>query len=99
MSSGRFGILGRVAMSAKAGCRGPIARREFLKIGVLGLGGLSLADRLRLQAQAGVNSSSTNDTAVIFVWLPGGPPHLDMYDMKPLAPSDYRGEFRPISDR
>jgi len=36
------------------------------------------------------------DTSVIFVWLPGGPPHMETYDMKPDAPIDYRGEFNPI---
>jgi hypothetical protein len=36
------------------------------------------------------------DTSVIFIWLPGGPPHMETYDMKPDAPADYRGEFGPI---
>jgi hypothetical protein len=39
---------------------------------------------------------TTNDPAVIFIWLPGGPPHLETFDMKPDAPADYRGEFNPI---
>jgi hypothetical protein len=41
-------------------------------------------------------SKSTNDPAVIFIWLPGGPPHQETFDLKPDAPSEYRGEFRPI---
>lgn len=48
-------------------------------------------------AQAAAAGSAEPDTSVIFVWLPGGPPHMDMYDMKPNAPSEYRGAFRPIS--
>lgn len=62
---------------------------------MLGLGGLSMADALRLRAEAG-QSGSQLETSVIFVWLPGGPPHMEMYDMKPDAPLEYRGEFHPI---
>jgi hypothetical protein len=67
-------------------------RRSFLKVGFLGLAGLTLADHLRLQAQG----QPTRDTAVILLWLGGGPSHLDMYDLKPSAPAEFRGEFRPI---
>jgi len=77
-------------------CSGPVSRRWFLRAGTLGLTGLSMADVFRLQAvQAGKNSAP--DTAVIYVWLAGGPPHMDTYDMKPNAPEDYRGPFRPIN--
>lgn len=76
-------------------CPGPVSRREFLRVGALGLGGITLADLLRLRAEAN-ETSRENDTSIIFVWLPGGPPHMEMYDMKPDAPADYRGEFRPI---
>jgi len=77
-------------------CAGPISRRSFLEYGTLGLGGLSIADLLRYKAHAGANQPD-NDTSVIFIWLPGGPPHMEMYDLKPEAPSDYRGIMRPIS--
>lgn len=77
-------------------CPGPYSRRSFLKIGTLGLGGLALGDFLRLRAQANPALQSQPDTSVIFIWLPGGPPHMEMYDMKPEAPLDYRGEFNPI---
>lgn len=78
-------------------CRGPASRREFLAAGVLGVGGLTLPELFRLQAMAEeAGRPITSDTSVIFVWLPGGPPHLDMYDMKPDASSDYRGAFKPI---
>ena len=76
-------------------CPGPITRRTALKFGALGLGGLTLGDIFRLQAQAGT-IAARDDRSVIFVWLPGGPPHMEMYDLKPDAPSEYRGEFRPI---
>lgn len=81
-------------------CAGPVARREFLRLGLLGLGGLSLPQFLQLRAlQAGPAESVPSGKdypAVIFVWLPGGPPHMEMYDLKPDAPGEYRGEFAPI---
>lgn len=84
-------------------CPGPVHRREFLAAGMLGLGGLTMADLLRIKAaQAapsgtqGTAADDRQDTSVIFVWLPGGPPHMDMYDLKPNAPSDYRGIYQPI---
>jgi hypothetical protein len=70
-----------------------VDRRDFLKVGALGLGGLSLADILRLRAQAG---TAQRPRAVIMVCLAGGPSHIDMYDLKPDAPVEYRGEFSPI---
>ncbi len=69
------------------------SRREFLKIGGLALGGLALSDILALEARAGVRSSHK---AIIMIYLPGGPSHQDMFDMKPDAPSDIRGEFKPM---
>lgn len=74
-------------------------RRTFLKVGTLGATGtasLSLADLLRMQACAGETSKPKRNKSVILVWLAGGPSHLDMYDLKPQAPSEIRGEFRPI---
>lgn len=82
-------------MQKPTSCPGPLSRRTFLQVGTLGLSGLSLADWLRLQAQAGEDAAAP-ETSVIFIWLPGGPPHMEMYDMKPEAPSDYRGDFNPI---
>jgi hypothetical protein len=71
-------------------------RRSFLQAGMIGLGGLGLSDLLRLRAQATPAGSAPPDTSVILVWLPGGMSHIDTYDMKPNAPVEYRGEFRPI---
>src|SRR4249919_2360459 len=70
-----------------------ISRRNFLKIGALGLGGLALPQLLQAEARAGLRKSHK---AVIMIYLPGGPPHQDMFDLKLDAPSEIRGEFRPI---
>jgi uncharacterized protein (DUF1501 family) len=72
-----------------------ISRRAFLRVGALSVGGLSLADLLRLKAQ-GAQQAKTSHKAVIMVYLCGAPSHIDMYDMKPEAPAEYRGEFKPI---
>jgi hypothetical protein len=72
-----------------------LSRRDFLGVGALGLGGLTLADVLRLRACAGERASSS-PRAVIMVCLAGGPSHIDTYDMKPAAASECRGDFRPI---
>lgn len=77
-------------------CNGP-SRRSFLQLGTLALGGLGLSDLLRLRASAQeAGAPSAADTSVIFVWLPGGPGHMETYDMKPNAPVEYRGLFSPI---
>src|SRR5436309_5399830 len=73
-----------------------LTRRHFLTAGALGFGGLTLADLLRAEAMAGIRSSSK---AVINIHLDGGPPHMDMIDLKPDAPVEIRGEFRPIATR
>ncbi|MBV9125847.1 MAG: DUF1501 domain-containing protein [Planctomycetes bacterium] len=67
-------------------------RRSFLKVGVLGTAGLSLADLLRLESQA-ASSGSGRQPSVIILWMRGGPSHIDMWDPKPDAPAEYRGEF------
>src|SRR3989449_2822675 len=73
-----------------------LSRREVLTAGALGLGGLTLADLLRAEAAAGIRSSAK---AVINIHLDGGPPHLDMIDLKPNAPVEIRGEFKPIATK
>jgi hypothetical protein len=75
-------------------CRG-LSRRDVLRVGALTLGGLSLPDLLRLQAQAG--SGAPRPKSVIMIWLRGGASHIDSYDMKPDAPGEVRGEFQPIA--
>ncbi|MEW6159797.1 MAG: DUF1501 domain-containing protein [Verrucomicrobiota bacterium] len=71
-----------------------ISRRNFLKIGALGLGGLSLPQLLQAESQSGIRRSHK---AVIMIFLPGGPSHQDMFDLKMDAPREIRGEFKPIS--
>lgn len=71
-----------------------ISRRNCLRIGGLALGGLTLPEILRAQA---ANGSRNSAKGVIMVLLPGGPSHLDMFDLKPQAPAEIRGEFRPIA--
>jgi hypothetical protein len=74
-----------------------VNRRSFLKIGALGAG-MTLADMLRARAHAqATGQPAPSNKAAIMIYLPGGPSHMDMYDMKPDAPVEYRGEFRPIS--
>jgi hypothetical protein len=70
-----------------------ISRRNFLKIGALGLGGLTLPQLLQAEAHSGIRRSHK---AIIMIFLPGGPSHQDMFDLKMDAPSEIRGEFRPI---
>jgi hypothetical protein len=82
-------------MNSNFPCPGPMTRRRFLGAGAYGIGALGMADLFRLQAQANPVPSN-EETAVILCWLPGGAPHMEMYDLKPDAPAEYRGEFRPI---
>jgi len=67
-------------------------RRSFVKAGILGSSGLALADLLRHEARAN-NRSATRRPSVIILWMRGGPSHIDMWDPKPDAPAEYRGEF------
>jgi len=77
-------------------CPGPlrISRREVLQVGGIGLLGLTLPRLLRARSQAGHRATAD---ACILVFLNGGPSHLDMWDMKPAAPVEIRGPFRPVS--
>ena len=70
-------------------------RRSFLKIGAFGAG-LTLADMLRAKAMGSASPATSTNKSAIMIYLPGGPSHMDMYDLKPEAPMEYRGEFRPI---
>src|SRR5437016_6809821 len=72
-----------------------MSRRDFLRVGALGLGGLTMADLLRLKAQGAI-SPAAGHKAVIMIFLYGGPSHIDLYDLKPDAPPEIRGEFKPI---
>ena len=73
-----------------------VTRRNFLRIGALGLGGVALPQLLQAEAQSGFRSSHK---AIIMIYLPGGPPHQDTFDLKMDAPIEIRGEFKPIPTR
>lgn len=70
-----------------------IDRRNFMRIGGLAMGGLALPQLLEAESLGRARSNKS----LIMIFLSGGPPHQDMYDLKPDAPEDIRGEFRPIS--
>ena len=82
---------------APAGASSPfcdgISRRNFIKIGALGTSGLSLSNLLALENAAGIRNSHK---AVILIYLVGGPPHQDMFDLKPNAPREVAGPHKPI---
>lgn len=72
-------------------CNG-VSRREFLRIGALGLGGITLSQLLAAESQAGTRQQHKS---VIMIYLVGGPPHQDLWDLKPDAPSEIAGPMRP----
>src|SRR5436305_659216 len=72
-----------------------MSRRSFLALGVAGMASVGLPRLLKARA----DSPGARDTAVILIWLDGGPGHMDTYDMKPDAPDEYRGIWKPIRTR
>src|SRR4051812_23257953 len=72
------------------------SRRGFLSAGAFGASGLSLAQLLQSEGRASESMQKTRLPSVIVLWMRGGPSHLDTWDLKPGAPAEYRGEFRPI---
>ncbi|MFO0879265.1 MAG: DUF1501 domain-containing protein [Gemmataceae bacterium] len=88
--------------STNRSCDG-VSRRGFLKIGSLGVGAgaLTLADLFRLESQGGATPGNTSarHKSVIMVYLGGGPPHQDMWEIKTEAPSEIRGPFKPIATK
>ena len=78
--------------SARRYCDG-INRRSFLQLGVAGMAASACRELLRAKA---LSPTSSKNTSVILIWLDGGPGHMDMYDMKPDAPAEYRGIWQPI---
>src|SRR4051812_22800507 len=73
-----------------------LSRRSFLRVGAFGAG-LTLADVLRLRADPGQSRSGRQARSAIMISLGGGPSHIDTYDLKPDAPAEFRGEFKPIA--
>jgi hypothetical protein len=84
-------------LGAASAAGGVLTRRVLLRVGVLGMAGLTLPDLLRLRAAAAHQGQRPKETAVIQVFLEGGPSHIDTLDPKPEAPAEFRGEFRPIA--
>jgi uncharacterized protein (DUF1501 family) len=76
-------------------CAG-MSRRDFVRVGALGAFGLSLPGVLSSEAQAAAAGTPSKDVNVILIWLDGGPSHIDMFDPKPEAPVEIRGEFGAI---
>lgn len=75
-----------------------VSRRDFVHLGLLATFGLSVTDLFRMQAATGRDVSSlARAKSCILIWLDGGPSHLDTFDLKPEAPSEVRGPFKPIS--
>src|SRR5262245_35134995 len=75
-----------------------IDRRSFLQLGVAGMASVGLAGVNQARATS-ASANGTRNTSVILIWLDGGPSHMDLYDMKPDAPAEYRGIWKPIRTR
>lgn len=73
-----------------------MSRRSFVQVGVAGMASVGLADVLRAREAVAAQGATRKDTSVILIWLDGGPGHMDLYDMKPEAPAEYRGLWQPI---
>jgi hypothetical protein len=80
--------------SARKYCDG-MSRRSFLQLGVAGMAGVALPQLLRAKEES-AKAGTARDTSVILLWLDGGPSHMDLYDLKPEAPAEYRGIWKPI---
>jgi hypothetical protein len=84
----------------EAGRSGPycdgLSRRSFVQLGVAGMATAGLSRVLQAKEESAAAGRPKRDTSVILLWLDGGPGHMDMYDMKPEAPAEYRGIWSPI---
>src|SRR5262245_35441734 len=74
-----------------------MTRRDALRVGALAVGGMTWSSFFN--AKCAPEGRALRDTAVIQIFMGGGPSHLDMYDLKPDAPAEIRGEFREIPTR
>jgi hypothetical protein len=73
-----------------------LSRRSFLQLGVAGLASVGLPRLLQAKEGSAKRIGSGKSTSVILIWLDGGPSHMDLYDLKPEAPAEYRGIWKPI---
>lgn len=76
-----------------------VSRRDLLKVGALGLGGLTLPGLLRARAAAAAEGKDVRRTSVIYIELAGGPSHFETYDPKPTAPREYRGPLGSVATK
>lgn len=88
-----------LSLNSRSPPNGNLSRRECLRAGWLGLGGLGLADLLRGRSLPTPAALRAEAPSCILVWLGGGPSHLDTYDLKPGAPAECRGLYQPIATR
>ncbi|MFM8222242.1 MAG: DUF1501 domain-containing protein, partial [Planctomycetaceae bacterium] len=73
-----------------------LSRRNFVQVGLAGMGSASLGAIHKARAESQPLGHRGKSTSVILIWLDGGPGHMDMYDLKPEAPAEYRGIWNPI---
>src|SRR5580692_9322632 len=73
-----------------------LSRRSFLQLGVAGMASVGLPQLLRAREASARAGGVKKNTSVILIWLDGGPSHMDLYDLKPEAPAEYRGLWNPI---
>lgn len=76
-----------------------LSRRSFLALGVAGMASVGLGEVWQAKAESTRTTGTSRNTSVILIWLDGGPSHMDLYDMKPDAPEEYRGIWRPRQTR
>src|SRR5690348_12714727 len=95
-SQGASAMLSLTCRPGVCHCDG-LTRRELLRAGAVGFGGLTLPGLLRLEHAAAAAGRKARARSVVLLFLSGGPSQLDMWDLKPDAPEEIRGTFRPIA--
>ena len=84
--------------STRRYCDG-VSRRSFLQLGIAGLATVGLPQFTRAKEESATRTGEKKNTSVILIWLDGGPSHMDLYDLKPDAPVEYRGLWKPIRSK
>src|SRR5687768_10570667 len=85
-------------MASRRNCAG-VTRRDCLQVGLGVLLGGGLATALRARSTEKTDRPEAKATSCILIWMDGGPTHYETFDPKPSAPSEYRGEFKPIATK
>src|SRR5690242_1192819 len=86
----------RVEVGQAGGYCDGVNRRSFLQIGMAGMASVGLPQILKAKEDSSALGLPKKNTSVILLWLDGGPSHMDLYDLKPEAPAEYRGIWKPI---